>query len=182
MCAILWVGQDKARSLELNLGLPYGWQGPKYLSRHLLPLRVHTGRKRELELESELEPVYSDVRCTYPKQHLNLTSYIYHQPLLWGFLESSWPVAHCGLHEWLRQHGHQVGSTLVLCTILPLKFSVSTFGGSYFTLSSRLKMFTLSFQWQFFKHRNRYRSLSSLWYKSETPLNPLAIHPFLYCA
>lgn len=95
MCAILWVGQDKARSLELNLGLPYGWQGPKYLSRHLLPLRVHTGRKRELELESELEPVYSDVRCTYPKQHLNLTSCIYHQPLLWGFLESvvgQWPT------------------------------------------------------------------------------------------
>lgn len=31
------LGQTKGRILELQLGFPHSWQGPKYMSHHLLP-------------------------------------------------------------------------------------------------------------------------------------------------
>lgn len=35
-------------------GFPHGWQGPSYLNRHLLSLRVHVCRKLELGAKAGL--------------------------------------------------------------------------------------------------------------------------------
>lgn len=46
-------GQATARSRELPPGLLGGRQGPKHVSRHLLPPRVHTGRKLDGKQKSQ---------------------------------------------------------------------------------------------------------------------------------
>lgn len=43
------VGKAKARSLEHHLGLPYGWQGLKYMSHLLLPSMMSISRKLALK-------------------------------------------------------------------------------------------------------------------------------------
>lgn len=60
-----------AKGLESNLGLPHGWQGPKYLGYHLLFPRVCMNKKLELEVESGLELRHSGMGCGHPKQCLN---------------------------------------------------------------------------------------------------------------
>lgn len=38
-------GPAEARDLELNPDLLFGWQGPKYLGHHLVPLRMCISRE-----------------------------------------------------------------------------------------------------------------------------------------
>lgn len=44
---------------ELRLGSLCKWQGPKYLSGHLLPPRTRVSRKLESRMELGLEPRHS---------------------------------------------------------------------------------------------------------------------------
>lgn len=55
----LELGQPKARSQELNMVLPYGWQGLSYLSLHLLPAMVCVTRKLNTGIGLALEPRHS---------------------------------------------------------------------------------------------------------------------------
>lgn len=68
-----WLGlsQAEARSQEHQPSLPWVWQGPKSLSRHLLSQTEHNTRNVEYRIEAELYPRPSNVGCSRPKQHLN---------------------------------------------------------------------------------------------------------------
>lgn len=59
-------GEAKAWSLEPNLGLSHGSQGPNYLNCHLLPTRSHVGRKLELE-DLGSESMDFDMECGHGK-------------------------------------------------------------------------------------------------------------------
>lgn len=71
MPATVGLGQAKARTWELSLGLSCGWHGLKYLSYHLLPLKVCISRKLQLEAESGLGLSHSDRGCRHPRQCLD---------------------------------------------------------------------------------------------------------------
>lgn len=48
--------QARARSSELSLIVPCGWEGPKYLRHQLLLPRVHISRALESGVELVLKP------------------------------------------------------------------------------------------------------------------------------
>lgn len=56
-------------------GYPTWWQGPKLLSCHLLPTRVHISRKLELGTEQRFKLKYSNMRCGDSMWHLNYHNY-----------------------------------------------------------------------------------------------------------
>lgn len=60
-------GQIEAKSLELNLGLPCGWQEPNHLSRHLQPPTVHISSQLGLKVELGLELMHCGMRGSCPK-------------------------------------------------------------------------------------------------------------------
>lgn len=53
----------EASSWELSPGFPHEWQRSKYLSRHMLPPRVHFARKLTLRVKPGLEPRHLGVSC-----------------------------------------------------------------------------------------------------------------------
>lgn len=57
----LGLGQVEASNQELKVGLTAGWQGPNYLSPHLLPPRVSMSRKLELGVALGIEPRRSNM-------------------------------------------------------------------------------------------------------------------------
>lgn len=62
--------QATARSWELCLHLPHGWQGPNYFTHHWLPARVSISRKLVWETELGLWPNYSDMLWRAPQAEL----------------------------------------------------------------------------------------------------------------
>lgn len=68
-----WLGLDEveARSPEIHLGHPYGWQAPTHLSCNLVPPRVCISRRLELGVEPALEPRNSNMGCRHPNWWLN---------------------------------------------------------------------------------------------------------------
>lgn len=56
-------GQGEVRSLEVNPGLPRGWQGPKYLSHQLLPLLEPISKKPEMECSTSARMQASQGVC-----------------------------------------------------------------------------------------------------------------------
>lgn len=63
--------QAKARSSELKLIFPFGWQKPNYLRHHLLPPRVCVSRKLEYKIELGIKPRHSYLGCRCPRQCLS---------------------------------------------------------------------------------------------------------------
>lgn len=60
-------GQGKAKSWESHSDILHGWQGPSYVSHHLLPARVCVRRKLERGPRPRLELRHCDMGC----RHLN---------------------------------------------------------------------------------------------------------------
>lgn len=63
---LLGLSQVKARRLELNLGPPQEYQGPKHWSHYLLPPSVSNNRKQELEAKGTTHTVCYDTGVGTP--------------------------------------------------------------------------------------------------------------------
>lgn len=59
------------QTLELSLGLPWGWQGPRYLGYRLLFPRVHITRKLQLKWNSQNSSQALQYERRHTKLHLN---------------------------------------------------------------------------------------------------------------
>lgn len=87
-----WGGHTEARSQELYLGLPHGWQEPKYLSHHLPP-RVHSSRKLVSERSWDVSPgppagmQASQVQC-WSLRHAPAPYHLKYVVIFGGYLET----------------------------------------------------------------------------------------------